>query len=56
MQQYGACVIDWELRASYTTVYYVYNPSQSCLLCHPYIPHSILQIIILLQAAKKDYV
>ena len=45
VRQYRACVID-SLGLGITcliSLYYVYKASQSCLLCHPYIPHSNLK-------------
>ena len=44
VRQYRACVVD-SLGLGITcliSLYYVYKVSQSCLLCHPYIPHSNL--------------
>ena len=45
LRQYRACVVD-SLGLGITcliSLYYVYKASQSCLLCHPYIPHSNLK-------------
>ena len=42
VRQYRACVVDSRGLGitCLISLYYVYKASQSCLLCHPYIPHS----------------
>ena len=48
LRQYRVCVVD-SLGLGITcliSLYYVYKTSQSCLLCHPYIPHSNLNIYL----------
>ena len=51
VQQYRACVVD-SLGLGITrliSLYYVYKAARSCLLhflCHPYIPHYNLNLLV----------
>ena len=58
LRQYRACVIDsLGLGINYVhllILYCTYKPSRSCFLCHPYIPHSNLNIHLYHSAASNN--